>query len=66
MINREQYIQNLLENGIIKYKDNSASIYYDISIFENKKWFELSDLEHIKEINSLINCYIINSKKRDW
>lgn len=63
MINREQYIQNLLENGIIKYKDNSASIYYDISIFENKKWFELSDLEHIKEINSLINCYIINSKK---
>lgn len=61
--NREQYIKKLLDNGIIKYKENSESIYYDTSIFDNKKWFELKDLEHIKEINPLINCYIINSKK---
>lgn len=60
---RQKYIQNLLNNGIIRYKDNSESIYYDISVFDSKKWFELSDLEQIKEINPLINCYIINSKK---
>ena len=62
-MDRQKYIQNLLNNGIIRYKDNSESIYYDISVFDNKKWFELKDLEQIKEINQLINCYIINSKK---
>ena len=61
--NRNKYIQDLLDKGIIRYKENSESIYYDTSIFDNKKWFELSDLEQIKEINPLINCYIVNSKK---
>ena len=63
MENRTKYIQDLLDKGIIKYKENSESIYYDTSIFDNKKWFELNDLEQIKEINPLINCYIVNSKK---
>lgn len=61
--NREKYIQNLINNGIIKYKENSESIYYDLSIFKNKKWFELSDLQKIPEIIPLIQCYIISSKK---
>lgn len=61
--NREKYIQDLLNKGVIRYKENSESIYYDTSIFDNKKWFELKDLEQIKEINPLINCYIVNSKK---
>lgn len=61
--NRDIYIKGLLDKGIIRYKENSESIYYDISVFDNKKWFELKDLEKIKEINPLINCYIINSKK---
>lgn len=61
--NRDVYIKRLLDKGIIRYKENSESIYYDISVFDNKKWFELKDLEKIKEINPLINCYIINSKK---
>lgn len=61
--NRDVYIKGLLDKGIIRYKENSESIYYDISVFDNKKWFELKDLEKIKEINPLINCYIINSKK---
>lgn len=61
--NRSAYINKLLTDNIIKYKENSESIYYDISVFDNKKWFELADLEKIKEINQLINCYIINSKK---
>ena len=63
MENRAKYIQDLLDKGIIRYKENSESIYYDTSIFDGKKWFELSDLEQIKEINPLINCYIVNSKK---
>ena len=63
MENRVKYIQDLLDKGVIRYKENSESIYYDTSIFDGKKWFELSDLEQIKEINPLINCYIVNSKK---
>lgn len=61
--NREKYIQDLLNKGVIRYKENSESIFYDTSIFDGKKWFELSDLEQVKEINPLINCYIVNSKK---
>lgn len=63
MENRQKYIQDLLNRGIIRYKENSESIFYDLSVFDNKKWFELKDLERIKEINNLISCYIINSKK---
>ena len=37
MENRTKYIQDLLDKGIIRYKENSESIYYDTSIFDNKK-----------------------------
>lgn len=60
---RKEIIEDLLKSGIIRYKENSESIYYDTSVFDNKKWFELSDLEKIPEINALISCYIVNSKK---
>ena len=43
MENRTKYIQDLLDKGIIRYKENSESINYDNTIFEGKKWFELSD-----------------------
>ena len=62
-MNRENKIQNLIKNGIIKRKEDSESIYYDTSIFTDKKWFELNDLMLLEPINEFINVYIINSKK---
>lgn len=69
-VERDNYILNLIKNGIIKYKNNSQSIYYKWydTLDKNKDgtdkyYFELSDLYKLKEINQLINCYIINSKK---
>lgn len=60
---RKQYIKYLFDNKLIRMKENSKSIYYDISVLDNKKYFELEDLERNEYINDLINVVIVNSKK---
>lgn len=65
----EEKIKKYLEEGKIKYKENSQSIYYDISQIDknpdgtDKKYFELKDLMKDEYINEFITTYIINSKK---
>ena len=68
-MNIEEKIKKYLVEGKIKYKENSESIYYDISNIDknpdgsDKKYFELDDLMKNEYINEFITTYIINSKK---
>lgn len=65
----EQKVNKYLEEGKVKWKEKSQSIYYDIDIVDkdengkDKKYFELSDLMKNPYINEFIIAYIINSKK---